>query len=306
MTIELQPAGSARVPFLTRLGARALQVSFPLMPAVPKPLRALPGHDIEFTELVVPTRHGDVRNLVYTPVGASHPPVLVNLHGGAFIVRSPEQDAHICRAVAALTGTVVVSVDYDTAPAVAYPVAEREAYDVTRWVQQHADERGWDPARIAVGGFSAGAKLAINVCQQARDAETTMPVALVLGYPAVDMTIGVRERRSPLAHPAVAPWLISLMYRSYFAEPGSRSEPLASPGLDDALSPLPPTLLLTGGDDSLADEEAAFAQRLVTVGVTLNSHVYPGIDHGFTHGKPVEVAEDAITRIVTFLRSQFG
>lgn len=294
-------------PLGARLGARALQASFPLMSSIPKPLRALAGYDIEPSELVVTTRHGKVRSLVYAPhPGPAHLPVLVNLHGGAFIVRSPAQDAHICRAVAAETRSVVVSVDYDTAPAVQYPVAEHEAYDVARWVQQNAENQGWDADRLAVGGFSAGAKLAINVCQQARDAGTPMPVALVAGYPALDMTLGPHDRHSPAKHPAVAPWLISLMYRSYFPVAGERSEPLASPGLDDALGALPPTLLLTGGDDALAAEEAAFAERLRAAGVHLQSHEYPHTDHGFTHNEPAETASDAIERIVAFLRTAFA
>ncbi len=299
------------LPFGARLGARLLQASFPLIGSVPKELRDRlrdlgPGV-ADPAEIRVPTRHGDVRCLVYRPApGPETPPVYVEFHGGAFIVRAPEQDDHLCRYVAARTGAVVVTVDYDTAPRVRYPVAEQQAYDVAAWVARHGAEHGWDGGRLAVGGMSAGAKLAVNVCQQARDSGAFRPLALVSGYGATDVTLLPGERTSPEKHPAVAPWLLNLMYRTYFADAGRRSEPLASPALDDDLAGFPPALVMTAELDTMAAESDRFAVRLARAGVPVTHERFAGVDHGFTHGKPVDVAVAALDAVAAHLTKAFA
>ncbi|MEU8635496.1 alpha/beta hydrolase [Amycolatopsis sp. NPDC048633] len=292
----------------SRLGARLLRGSFPLLGSVPKELRNLSPDVGDPAEIHVPTRHGDVRCLVYRPprAGEDTAPVYVEFHGGAFIVRAPEQDDHLCRYLAAHTGAVVLSVDYDTAPSVRYPVAEQQAYDVAEWAATHGDEHGWDGERLAAGGMSAGSKLAINVCQQARESGVFRPVALVSGYGAMDMTLTPPDRTSPKKHPAVAPWLLNLMYATYFPDVPRRRECLASPSLDDDLAGFPPTLIMTAELDVMAAESDRFAAKLSSAGVTVTHERFPGVDHGFTHDKPVEVAVAALDAVVAHLRTAFA
>jgi len=227
----------------SKLGAYALQLLFRVLPSTPKELM-FSGADIIPTAIWVPTRHGNVRCLVYRkrrPIDAvGSLPVYVNIHGGAFIVRAPEQF------IASTTDAIVVSIDYDAAPRASYPVAEYEVYDVVEWIHRNDRQLGWNSSRLAVGGFSAGAKLAINVCQQARDSGSFMPIASIACYPALDMTLASTSRVSSIEKPAVAPWLINLMYNTYFVEVAKRSDPLASPGLDNNVAAYPPVLLLVG------------------------------------------------------------
>jgi acetyl esterase len=136
----------------------------------------------------VPTRHGQVRCFVYRPrpgrrAAPSTPGAYVHLHGGAFLMRHAAMDDFFARWVVATTGAVVVNVDYDVAPRHRYPVAQEQAHDVLRWVQEHGHERDVDGTRVVVGGFSAGGNLAASACLQARDAGEP-PVRLqLLGVP---------------------------------------------------------------------------------------------------------------------------
>ncbi|WP_328580429.1 alpha/beta hydrolase fold domain-containing protein [Streptomyces sp. NBC_00370] len=292
-----------------RAGARLLRTAFPLFGAAPREIQALAPAGGAPTQIQVPSRHGSVTCLVYRPPTADQlvpPPVYVHFHGGAFIVRAPEQDDHVCRFVADAAHAVVVSVNYDTAPAVRYPVAEHQAYDIAEWIRLHGKDFGWDSARLAVGGLSAGSKLAVNICQQARDAGTPLPVALVSGYGATDMTLPPGHRTSPAKHPAVAPWLIRLMYNTYFADPAARREPLASPALDDDLAGFPPTLVMTGTLDAMAPESDCFARRLAASGVAVTHESFPESDHGFTHGKPADVARRSLELIAAHLRTAYA
>lgn len=276
------------------------------MTGVPAALAHLDA-DVISREVVVPTRHADVRCILYqpSPRPVEPAPLYVHFHGGAFIVRHPEQDDHLCRHVVARTGAMVLSVDYDTAPQSRYPTAEAQAYAVLAWASQSATEMGWDASRIAVGGTSAGAKLAVNACQQAHQAATPMPIALVFAYGVTDMTLPPRARTSPKRFPAVAPWLIRLMYQTYFPDASLRRKPLASPGLDPDLGYLPPTLILTGELDAMADEERRFAEMLTKADVPVTYREFTGVDHGFTHDDPIDTAMSALDAIATHLSGTF-
>ncbi len=261
----------------------------------------------------VPTRHGAVRVLLYRPPddvpapgAAARPrPVLVQIHGGGFYGRLPEQDEHLAAYVAADVGAVVVSVDYDVAPQVRYPVAEEQCYDVAAWVAATATTNGWDAQRIAVGGESAGGKLAINVCQLAHASGAFRPCALVAAYAVADVTR--TDRTSAKRGAAIAPWLQRLVNETYFVDASRRAEPLASPLGDVRLAEaLPPVLILTGADDTLAPEMDLLADRLRAAGVPVVHRRFPGADHGFTHRPPVATARAAIDLIGRHLRTAFS
>ena len=224
-------------------------------------VRADPPGGIEDPVLELPdlrtisvnTRHGDLRVLVqYPPATAapaatstahgSHPhsaaPVIVHLHGGGFVNRHPEQDRHIARHLAAQLGAVVLLPDYSTAPAAQYPQAEEETYDLVRWVRTGGRRHGWDGERLVLSGVSAGAKLALNACQQLRTAAQPAPLALMLVVPVTDL---VRtDRTSSARRPAISPLVQRFVGWAYIPDIARRSEPLASPRLDPALGAAAP------------------------------------------------------------------
>jgi acetyl esterase/lipase len=95
---------------------------------------------------------------------------------------------------------VVVSVGYRRAPEHRFPAALDDAYAVLAWTAEHAAELAIDPARIAVGGHSAGAGLAAAVVLRARDPALTCvsgPDSTTEGRRWVTFN---RARRNPLEH----------------------------------------------------------------------------------------------------------
>ncbi len=280
-----------------------------LLPLVPTPRsfssatrRVAPPETVE-----VPTRHGAVRCLIYSPhpdaplarSGADGPPVNLHLHGGAFIVRNPRQEEYITHHIAAEAGAVVILADYATAPQVRYPVAEQQCFDVALWVRDEAARRGWDAARMSVTGASAGAKLAVNVCQQAyRTGEVGLRAA-ALAFPVVDLSRA--DRTSVKARPRISRRIQRLVIDSYLVDTSRSREPLASPRFDDELTAaMPPTLILTGALDTLGPEGDELAARLSGAGVPITHHCFEGIDHGFTRSEAA-TAHDATKRIAAHL-----
>jgi acetyl esterase len=258
-------------------------------------------------ELRVPTRHGALRVLVYRPPagGDRLPPVHLNIHGGGFYGRYPAQDEHVAAYIASEVGAVVVCVDYDVAPQVRFPVAEEECYDVAAWVHASGAANGWDATRISVGGFSAGAKLAMNVCQIAYAEKTFRPVALVSAYGVADVTRS--DKTSAKSTAKIPPAVQRLVTETYFVDVARRRDPIASPCFDERLAlAVPPALIMTGEYDTLAPEMDAIAERLLAAGVPVVHRQFARTDHGFTHHGPAAVAREAIELIGEHLRTAFS
>lgn len=245
----------------------------------------LGGCDVDEPETwTVPTRRGDVRCEVYRPPGTSTrpPPVLVHLHGGAFIMRHPRMDDFWARFVAAEAGVAVVNVDYDVAPRRRYPVAHEQAHDVVAWVQQHAGESGIDGHRLAVGGFSAGGNLAASACLRARDEGSFVARLQLLGVPSLDVV--TTHKTATVPNPMISPRTVKLVRAAYFKDPSRRAEPYASPVLAEDLHGLPPAMVVTAERDSLRAEGDEYAARLAACGVAVEHVVVPGRDHYFLDG----------------------
>src|ERR1700757_3414026 len=111
-----------------------------------------------------PGPHGPVPVRIYTPPGdvPDRAPCLVWVHGGGFIGGDLDMREADCtaREVCAGGGSVVVSVDYRLAVGgVCYPVPHDDTVAAVTWVRDRAEELGIDPARITIGGASAGGNL---------------------------------------------------------------------------------------------------------------------------------------------------
>lgn len=311
------PFKDPRIPFGAALSAWAFQVVFPVVWRV-----QYSSPDLRFAtkpigkprKVTVPTRHGPVRALVYSPLAGDvatqlaagdKPPVHLRMHASAFVLRKPEQEDNVAQYLASEVGCYVIVPDYDTAPGVRFPVTEQQNYDVFRWMREHAGDYGWDAGRMTVGGASAGGKFALNVALQAIDAGECVPLAVSAEYGAADVSMPDSRRTSPKRWPVVAPWMMRLARATYF-KGADLADPLASPAKHPRLAELPPTLILTGGCDTMRHEMNALADDLQAKGVRVTHRQFPRADHYFTHSRPVDVARTAISMIGDLLRQAYS
>jgi len=143
---------------------------------------------------------GPISLRLYRPARAAAGPlpVLVYYHGGGWVIGDLDSHDVLCRQLANGSGCAVVAVDYRMGPEHRFPAAVDDCIAATRWVSRHAASLGVDPARLAVGGDSAGGNLAAVVAIAARDAGD-LPIAFqLLIYPATD------QRRIAPSHTANA------------------------------------------------------------------------------------------------------
>jgi len=260
-------------------------------------------------DCTIPGPAGAIPVRIYTPEGDGPFPVLVFFHGGGWVICTLDTHDGLCRALANGAGCVVVSVDYRLAPEHRFPAATEDCFAATQWVAAHAGDLRADPARVAVGGDSAGGNLTAVVTQVAR-AHGGPPLAFqLLIYPAVDFR---RETGYPsmadndqgyVLDRAAMEWFTN----HYLRSDADRTNELASPLLATDLRGLPPALVITAEYDPLRDEGEAYARRLHDAGVPVTVRRYAGMMHGFFGMiAQFDTAKEAVAEAGAALRSAFG
>lgn len=250
---------------------------------------------------------------VYTPlVGGKAPggplPVLVFAHGGGWTIGSIAGYDESARSLADAARCVVVSVSYRYAPEHPFPAAHEDVYAALRYVQKNAAALGGDPARVALGGESAGGNISAGVALLARDRGTELPVHLLLIYPPTDTRTDTPSyRRFARAVPldrAQMVWFLD----NVIGKPADRDSPYLAPLRAPSLRGLPPTTVITAEIDPLQDDGEWFAARLRRSGVLVRYRDFQGVTHEFfsmSRGL-VPDADAAVAFAAEGLRASFG
>ena len=277
-------------------------------------LAALLGDDASAATVPAPGSRGDVPVAdgvtvrIYRPDVAGDPatgtPVVVFVHGGAWVSGTLDGYDNLCESMVELAGCAVVSVDYRLAPEHPFPAALDDTLAALRWVVDHAAAFGGDPDRIAVMGDSAGGNLATVAGTSAARAGWCRPVLQVLLYPVLDATLGSpsldEHADAPLFTRADTVW----MYEQYG---GPADDWRVSPVLASDLAGAAPALVVVAGVDPVRDDGLRYAEVLAAAGVSVTVEVFPGMMHGFFLFAPaLDDATTARELVATALRHAFG
>lgn len=243
-------------------------------------------------DLQVAGGEGPIGARLYTPEGVAAPgPGLVYFHGGGWVIGDLDTHDGHCRRLASLAGVRVLAIDYRLAPEHPFPAPYDDALAATKWAFDHAAEIGFDKARVAVGGCSAGGNLAASVAQELRG-EAAYPVAFqLLLYPALwphEETESRKAQDGPLLTRAVMAW-----FEKTLNALGHPHEHRATPARTKDLKGLPPALVVTAGFDMLRDEGRDYAAALNAAGVKAEHIDYPSLPHDFFIMGDVSPAVDA-------------
>jgi arylformamidase len=96
---------------------------------------------------------------IFAPKGVSKVPVLVYLHGGAWLRGSRLDVAYPAPAVTT-KGAALVVADFDNVATVPLPAMIAQCREAVAWTARNAASFGGDPDRIYLAGHSSGAHLA--------------------------------------------------------------------------------------------------------------------------------------------------
>jgi len=259
----------------------------------------------EVANLKITGPGGELPLRLYRPTSERPLPALLYFFGGGWVLGTIDTADGVSRSLANSSGALVVVVGYRLAPEHRFPAAIDDCYATVRWVAEHADEIDVDPARLAVGGDSAGGNLAAGVALRAR-ADGPALVGQLLVYPNTDQLADDQSMRA-----ADDPFLfnrhsVAWYSQHYLTNPGDAANPLASPLRAESLAGLPPALIITAEYDPLRDQGEAYARRLADEGVQVELSRYPGMAHGFfTMAGTVDASRAAITQAASRLRTWF-
>jgi acetyl esterase/lipase len=251
---------------------------------------------------------------VYLPAGeGTGRPALVWLHGGAFVggdLDMPEAD-WTARQVCERAGAVVVSVDYRLChDGVHFPVPHDDVVAAFRWLRDKgAADLGVDPARISLGGASAGGNLAIGAALRLRDDDGRPPAALLPIYPVAHAVIPPASA-SLAARMAEVPDLLRFFppqtrwfNENYLGGPLSTADGYAFGALA-VLEGLCPTLVINGEYDDLRASGEDFVARCALAGVDVRQVTAVGMLHGFLNTRPdIEPVGQALDLLAEYVRT---
>jgi len=231
-------------------------------------------------------------------------PVLLYFHGGGFTIGGLETHDSLCRQIALRSGAAVLAVDYRLAPEHRFPTAVDDAWAAMRWLAAQAGTLGLDPARLAVGGDSAGGTLAAVCAIHARDLGLALKAQLLItpGTTAhADTPSHHRYAHGHLLDAETIAWFFD-----HYIDRAQRRDWRFAPLEADDLDHVAPACIVMAECDPLFDEGIAYADRLRAAGVAVRLELYRGVTHDFIKlGRALPDAAMAQAAIGAALRDAF-
>jgi acetyl esterase len=249
--------------------------------ARPRPIRMA-----EVRRPDIPGPNGPIPSRLYvppSPAPAEAAPLLVYYHGGGWVIGDLDVYDDLCRLIAAASGARVLSVDYRLAPEHPFPQPLEDAFAAFEWAAANAGSLGVDPARIGVGGDSAGGNMAAVVSQMAVEGGGPRPAMQLLFYPVTDSAQDTRSRRL-FADGFILTKADMEKFEAAYLPPGvDASDQRISIVQCPDLNGLPAAYVATAGFDPLRDEGEAYALRMRDCGVRVALRRHSGLIHTFVN-----------------------
>jgi acetyl esterase len=256
----------------------------------------------------IPGPGGRIRIRLYDPGVARPAPCLVYIHGGGWVICNLDTHDGVCRRLAQAGEFLVASLEYRLAPEHKFPAGLDDCIAATRWLGAHGGEWGIDTSRLAIGGDSAGANLALATLLGLRDAGAHPLLAGLLIYGAYAAYTAEFESASQRAF-GDGRYIISAddmrwFWNHYVRDEADNRNPLAVPLLAD-LAGLPPLMLTAAEFDPLLDDSTALVARLEAAGAPYRYVLWPGITHAAIHmTRMLDVAQAHIEDMAAWVRAQ--
>ncbi len=227
---------------------------------------------------------------------------LLYLHGGGYVIGSPDTHRLLAYNLSLVSGLRVLSLDYRLAPEHPFPAAVEDAVTAFGWLIK----QGLLPERLAIGGESAGGGLTIATLLALKSGNNPLPACAVCASPWIDLEMGstsmtTRAEMDPLLQRESLVW-----FADHYINGGNPRDPLASP-IHGNLSNLPEILIQVGSAEVLYDDAIRLHSALRSSGNASRLEIWQDMIHIWHIFAPVlGEAEDAIEQIGHFLKEKIG
>lgn len=238
-------------------------------------MRCPNNHGLAYDYTVV----GTVPGQVFGDLSDTTKPVLLWLHGGAFILpASPVAHLELVAGLAAKIGGHGFLPDYRLAPRNRFPAA----LDDCERAYKALLDLGFPAQHIVVAGDSAGGNLLLGLLQRIRKQGWPMPACTIPVSPATELGRIHAPPSRPWKNKADPILPISALQRvdEMYAGDWDASDPELSPLYADCTG-FPPMYIIASDNEVLMDDSILFARRAKAAGVDLRCEVWPLLPHAF-------------------------
>ncbi|MEM7508874.1 MAG: alpha/beta hydrolase fold domain-containing protein [Pseudomonadota bacterium] len=201
--------------------------------------------------------------------------VILYLHGGAYLVGSPDTHRHLGAALAGAAGTRALLPGYRLAPEDPFPAAVEDALAAYRYLLETHE-----PGQIAFAGDSAGGGLVFALLLAAAQAGLPPPAAAVGFSPFTDLTLQAPSHRRNARREVMLPPQRAQEAVDYYLQGHDPRDPLASPAFGTFETP-PASMILASTTEILADHATLLAETLRRFSGDVRLEIWPGLPHAW-------------------------
>lgn len=239
---------------------------------------------------------------VYTPDQGNNFPVILMIHGGAWVAGNLDTHDNLARYLCSKTRAIVVSVGYTNSPEGKFPLPLEQCYDTLIWITNERNGVFAKVTKIAVVGDSAGGNMAAALCLMARDRSGPKIDLQVLINPAPDLTCnGTIERKNDALD------ILRWQAFQYVSDPADINNPYVSPSAATELGGLPEAVVLLAEKDDLHNAGQKYADQLLAAGVPTFVYCQQGIGHLAGDGARATLrAQESLDIAITALQKVFS
>lgn len=227
----------------------------------------------------ITTCHRTTPIRLYTPIQGGNFPVILLIHGGAWVGGNLDTHDNLARYLSSKTQAIVVSVGYLNPPEGKFPLQLEQCYDALTWITEQGKEFAIDSSKIVVVGDSSGGNMGAALCLMARDRSGPHIDLQVLINPVPDLTCDgtISRQDDPLD---------TLRWQAfqYVSDTNDIYNPYVSPLIADDLRGLPKALILLAEQDDLREDGQKYADRLQAADVPTYVYCQQEVNHLAGHG----------------------
>jgi epsilon-lactone hydrolase len=226
--------------------------------------------------------------------------VLLFFHGGGYCSGSIVSHRRMVTEAGHAARARTLAIAYRLAPEHPFPAAYEDA--LKAWLFLRKSDV--PASRIAIGGDSAGAGLAVALIAQLRDAHEELPACAWLVSPWTDLTLSgstlaAKDAVDPIIHKAYLNELVD----AYLPAGVERNDPRVSPLFSD-LNGFPPMLIQVGSAETLLDDATRFARIAGAADVAVTLEIWPHMIHAWPlWNAQLEPGRRALARAGAFIRA---
>lgn len=271
----------------------------------------VPAGILERRDVVYGEQGSHLRFDVFRPAGEAQLPVVVWVHGGAWISGNKDYIANYLRILAG-KGFATVGVGYDIAPGAKYPTPVRQVNTALAYLTANAKEFGLDMKRVVLAGDSAGAQIAAQVGIVQLDRAYAARLQIVPGIEAGSLRgmllhCGGYDIGSVDFSGAFGSFLNTVFW-SYFGTRDFLTDPRMTEFsvIGNLPGNLPPLFISAGNADPLLPQSRLLAERASSLGADVEAlffaadHV-PPLGHEYQFDLDYEAGLLALERGAAFL-----